>query len=305
VIPVSACLISGGLVALQAVQDLTFRSSTDIVPLYATVRGPDGRLATDLTRDEFQLFDNGRPVPIEVFSRELQPLSMAVLVDVSGGFIQPAAYANLRTSTLALIDALGSNDRMRLGTFAFREIGMAAELTGDKAVLRRVVAEELWPGAGARPLWNAVGQGISAVRSEPGKRVVLVLTAGPNSFSLPGQSNFREVREAAGADDVMVYTVFLAARRLGVHAGNSADENSLEAIDRLTTETGGGQFAAPGGQRLTTALGSVADELRQQYAIGFTPAVFDGRPHKIELRVTRAKHTARARTQFIARRRSP
>jgi hypothetical protein len=192
-----------------------------------------------------------------------------------------------------------------MGSFAYREIGMAAELTGDKAILRRVVAEELWPGAGARPLWNAIGQGIHAVQNEAGKRVVLVLTAGPNSFSLRGQPGYRAVRESAATNDVMVYTVLLASRSGGVGTdGASDDENSLAAILGLTAETGGGYVSAPGAQRLAAALETITDELRHQYALGFTPDLFDGKTHTLDLRVSREGYVARTRTQYVAQRRS-
>lgn len=308
-----------GAVLLQNVaarQTPVFRGATDVVPLFATVRGADGHLVTGLTKADFQLFDNGRPVPIDVFSRDVQPLALSVLVDVSGGFIDHTVFANLRASINGLIDVLDATDRMRMGTFAFREIGMAAELTVDKAVLRRVVAEELWPGGGARPLWNAVFQGIAALRdpraidvegsARPERRVVLALTSGPNGFSMRGQPGFRAVRQALEAGDVMFYAVVLAPRGPGVSSGDRGnDENTLAAVDRVSALTGGGSFTAPYGRNLGDVLKGVVEELRHQYAIGFTPAVFDDRVHKLELRVTGSGRVVRTRTEYVARRRTP
>ena len=63
----AAFLVAGALAIAPAAarqQTNVFRGGTQTVPLYTTVLGPDGRLVTDLTKDDFEIYDDGRPQPI-------------------------------------------------------------------------------------------------------------------------------------------------------------------------------------------------------------------------------------------------
>ena len=70
------------VVALLAVpvttQQPTFKSGARTVAVYATIQDRDGRLIPDLTREQFEVRDNGKPQPITVFSNEIQPISVIV-----------------------------------------------------------------------------------------------------------------------------------------------------------------------------------------------------------------------------------
>lgn len=301
VVVVVAALVS----ALHAQTPPTFERDTRIVPIYATVRGEDGHLVPGLGREAFEILDDGRPVPIAVFSNDRLPITVTALLDVSGGFFSVAKYEQVRAAMLAFVDALGPADRARIGTFSEREIALGAHLTSDKPELARVLREEFWPGFGGRPLWNAIGDAMIAMDDEPGRRVVLVLTDGPNTARMPGRPDLRLVESRAASGGFMVYALtFAEAPFIRGHDGFSRD-NDPRVLDRLTTRTGGGQFAAPVGPHLTAALVHVAEELRHQYSIGFVPGHDDGKVHGIEVRMTVPGVTARARTEYIAAPRGP
>ena len=65
-------------------------------------------------------------------------------------------------------------------------------------------------------------------------------------------------------------------------------------------ETGGGHFALPPGADLTATFARVADELRRQYVIGFSPAALDGKLHRVEVRVRRPGMKVTARRTYLA-----
>ena len=106
-----------------------FRAATDTVAVYVTVRDSRGQLVPDLDQEHFQVSEDGRPVPIAVFSRDPQPLSVAVMLDMSQG----ASWGgtNLRAAVLSFFDALRPVDRMSLGSFGL-EIAVGANLTRDR-----------------------------------------------------------------------------------------------------------------------------------------------------------------------------
>ncbi len=68
---------------LSAAQEPTFRSGSRVVPSYVTVVDANNRLVTDLTRDDFEVLDNGRPQDITIFDNEVRPFTVVVMLDTS------------------------------------------------------------------------------------------------------------------------------------------------------------------------------------------------------------------------------
>lgn len=271
-------------------QQPTFRTGVQTVAIYATVRDAGGRSIPDLAKDDFVILDDGKPVEITTFSSERQPLTVALLLDMSGS-MNPSVL-RVRESTRRFIDALLPEDRVRICTFG-DEIAISPILTGDKTALTRIVNEELWPG-GETPLWNAVFAGMQSLADEPGRRVILALTDGADSGSLPGwKGNFRDVRDRATREGFMLYMVGM---------DNAAIRADLdEDIVALLDETGGAHFNVAGADDLGGTFTRVAEELRRQYLLGFTPAA-DGREHRLTVSVKGAGLLARARKSYTAER---
>lgn len=268
-----------------------FKSSVQTVAIYATVRDAEGRSVPDLTQADFEVLDNGKPVAITTFSSGRQPLTVALLLDMSGS-MNPSVL-RVRESTRRFIDALLPDDRVRICTFG-DEIAVSPVLTGDKAALTRIVNEELWPG-GETPLWNAVFAGMQSLAGEPGRRVVLALTDGADSGSLPGwKGRFRDVRERATREGFMLYMVGMDSAAI-----KTAPTPEVAA---LLDETGGAHFNVPAAGDLGETFTRVAEELRRQYLLGFAPAA-DGRDHQLTVRVKQAGLVARARKSYSAERR--
>lgn len=248
--------------------------------VYATVQSRDGRLVPGLTKDDFEVHDEGRPAPITVFSSDPQPITVAVLLDMSGSM--ESHFLRVREATRHLIDALAAGDRARIGTFG-AEVALSPHLTGDKRILQRVLAEELWPG-GRTPLWEAVVAAMRSLDRESGRRVVLAVTDGFDSDDGP----VGEARRRAERDGFMIYAIGLE--------GSLLEEELLDLAER----TGGGHFVLERNAELTAAMTRVIEELRHQYLIGFSPGVADGRMHRLQVRVNRERMSVRARRQYRA-----
>ena len=280
------------LLVLASLQQPAFKISVQSVAIYATVRDTAGRPAPDLGRDDFELLDNGKPVAITTFSNDRQPLTVALLLDMSGS-MNPSVL-RVRDSTLRFIDALLPDDRVRICTFG-AEIAISPILTGDKDVLTRIVREELWPGGGT-PLWNASFAGMESLANESGRRVILALTDGIDADRLPGwKGDFDDVRRRATREGFMIYMIGMENTAL------SAEPKQEIAV--LLDETGGAHFNVKDSDDLGQTFTRVAEELRRQYLIGFVPAVVDGREHRLELRVKQPGLQARARKTYVAERR--
>src|SRR5262245_46215785 len=68
----------------QAAQQPTFRAGSDQVRIFATVLDHDGRLVTTLTKDQFEIRDEGKPQPLTLFDNTPQPIRLVEMLDVSG-----------------------------------------------------------------------------------------------------------------------------------------------------------------------------------------------------------------------------
>ena len=280
--PLAAAAIAGLLLAQP--QEGRFKSTVDTVSVYATVNEADGRLATNLSKEDFMVLDNGTKRDISLFSNDTQPITVVIMLDMSGSMF--SRFLRVRTSTLSFVDALSPQDRAQIGTFG-EEIAISPHLTGDKEILRRVLRSELWP-MGGTPIWNALDAAMSALTSESGRRVVLTLTDGQNMCDLPRCLKAGDIERRAVREGFMLYAIGMD--------GTGLDGEIMD----IAAETGGGHFALPQGADLTATFAQVADELRHQYLIGFAPAALDGKLHKVEVRVTRPGMRVKARRNYLA-----
>lgn len=270
-----------GSMTFPTARQVVYQKATQTVAVYATVLDKDGHLVANLSRKDFQILDNGKPAEITVFSNDEQSLTVALMLDTS--YSMQSRINLVKDSTRRFIDALQPGDRLRLGTFA-EEVAVSPLLTGDKADLRRVLDEEVWPG-GTTPLWTAIDEAMTSLKGETSRRVVMTLTDG---MSTSGSVGFDQVRAHAVEEGFMVYVVGMEGTTLG------------SAMTSLADDTGGGHFEVRRGATLTATFTHVADELRHQYALGFTPVALDGLVHTIEVRVAKPGLSARARKSYLA-----
>jgi Ca-activated chloride channel family protein len=310
-----ACAAALALVAFNsgAAQQLTFRTGVRTVAVYATVSDREGRLVPNLERDAFRVLDNGRPTDLTVFSNQAQPITVAVMLDMSGSM--GVRLMRVRQSTERFIDAIAPGDRARLGTFGW-EVAISPVLTDDKAQLRRVLQEELWPG-GPTPLWRALLAAMTSLESERGRRVVLVLTDGDDNDQYQvSRPTAAEVRRRAVGGAFMVYAIGTErSQRTATLA--SYDDSGMESprkvrptglalgglseeMVKVVEETGGGHFELQSDAGLEETFARVAEELRHQYLLGFAPETLDGKVHELDVQVKVPGCRARARKSYVA-----
>jgi VWFA-related protein len=279
--PIALAVVALSLAVAGPVgQDPRFGTTVHTVAVYPLVSGPDGRLVTDLERDDFIVIDNGQPAEIPVFSSDTQPMTAALMLDMSASMED--GLTRVRNAALGLVHALAPADRLRIGTFG-AETTLSPWLTGDQAILSRVLREELWPG-GTTPLWNALDAGMRSLDQETGRRTVVVVTDGVDTST----STQDAVASRAIAGLFMLYAIGLEGKGLSPR------------LIGLIAQTGGGHFDLRRQDDLAAAFARLNSELRHQYLVGFTPVVLDGQRHTLEVRVRRPGLTVRAPTQFVA-----
>jgi Ca-activated chloride channel family protein len=303
-----AALAVSVVVLDAAVQQPVFRGTGDAVHLFVTVTDRDGRLVTTLTRDDFEVRDEGDPQPITLFDNTPQPIRLVVMLDVSGSM--EGNLPLLRAAADQLFTRLRPDDVARVGAFG-HDVTISPSFTRDPGELREALPRAIAADA-PTPLWRAIGEAMNGFGNEDQeRRVVLVLSDGKDS----GPVGFRqryvsqvEVIDRARDEDVMVYAIGMRSRgqrRMpgigigGLRAALTADLPD-PGLARVAQDTGGGYAEIDFGEDLGAAFARVADELHSQYLIGFEPPARDGKVHDIDVRVGQRGLTPRARKSYVA-----
>lgn len=305
----TVCATAAGVALAAQQQQPTFRAGADTVRVYVTVTDRDGRLVTDLTKDKFEVRDEGKPQPITLFDNSPKPIQLIVMLDVSGSM--EGNLGLLRAGARQLFARLGPEDVARVGAFG-ENVVISPDWTRDTKALDAALPIEIDPTA-PTPLWRALDDAMKAFDAASDRRkVVLVLSDGADSGPLLGKRFISqgEVIQRAIREDVMVYGIGLqrgsaqyrspvGIGRGGLSAALQADEPD-PALARTALETGGGYSDVRPRDDLGAAFARVADELHSQYLLGFAPPKRDGKKHDLDVRLADRGLEPRARKSYIA-----
>ena len=291
----------------DARQQPTFRAGGDLVRVFATVTGRDGRLVTSLTQADFEVRDEGKPQPITLFDNSPQPIRLILLLDVSGSM--EGNLGLLRAASQQLVARLAAEDVARVGAFG-HDVVLSPTFTRDSRELTEALPRAIAPDA-PTPLWRAVNEALDALEDPSERRsVILVLSdgkdSGPISFTRKYVSQ-GEVIDRARREDVMIYGVGMRSRGPrppafgpgGLQAALMADLPD-PGLALVAEHTGGGYIELRPTQDLGSAFAQVIDELHSQYLLGFAPPKRDGKSHDIDVRVSDRGLKPRARRSYVA-----
>lgn len=289
--------------------------------------GARGRLVPDLTRDDFAVDDNGKRQTLTLFSNDIQPITLIMLLDRSGS-LKPNFDLEERAAE-ALVRAMLPADKARIGSFA-KNIQIVPEaFTSDRDALIRILRTELQEDGPTPAVERGRPRHRQAARrartpGHPGlhRRVAMPLQFSGKSTSL------KDVIKRAEEQDVMVYAIGLAGDTgmpvptgrddrgrggmnpgafgglggsgLGGNTGQAMLQGPDEGLPKIAAATGGGYFELTSPRDLASTFARVADELHHQYALGFTPETLDGKMHDLTIHLSNPNLVARARKRYLA-----
>ena len=179
--PFASFLLFALFVPVLAGAQPTFRTGTQVVPLYVTVTDATKRLVPGLERDEFTVLDNNAPQDLVVFDNTPRPFSVVVMMDTS--LSMTLNIDLLKKAAEQFLLQLTPEDRGMVGAFNDK-IQFASDLTDDRDTLIGSL-NDLGFGNPTR-LYDAVDQSIAQLASVEGRKVVLVFTDGDDTASKKG-----------------------------------------------------------------------------------------------------------------------
>ncbi len=267
-------------------QPATIRLDVNLVQLHARVTDRQGHTVSGLTKDAFELFVDDVQQPISVFQGEDAPVTAGIVIDNSASMapkkeeVIAAALAFARASNRKdQMFVVHFNNQARLG------LPQGRPFTGDVAELESAIAA--FDLGGTTALYDALKLAESQfAKAVYPLKVILSITDGGDNSS---RATFSDASDGAVKDGIVIYSV-------GIFDESDRDQNP-QVLSTLAAQTGGAAFFPTQLADVTKICVSIANDIRQQYALGFAGAE-DGRYHHIRLT---AKDPARGPLEVHAR----
>jgi Ca-activated chloride channel family protein len=285
------------VVVLGSTAAAQFKTGTLTVPLYVTVTDDERRIVPHLELEDFEVYDNGKPVKITYFDNKTTAINVITMLDTSGSMT--LLLDRVKAAAEQFLIRMLPEDTGRVGAFNDKiQFLPEEEFTSDRDVLIRSL-RELDFGYPTR-LWDAVDESIRRLEPVPGRRAVLVFTDGTDTAS---RRDLDDVMQQARAKEIMIYAIGLETEI----SPNGQRQRSRpdRGLRRLAAETGGGFFLLKNEDELGPTFTRVAQELHSQYVLGFAPAVLDGKVHSLDVKVRKSGMTPRARKSYVATKTEP
>jgi VWFA-related protein len=293
----------------------TLKVNVDVVQLFFNVKDKKGALIPDLTKDNFQIFEDGKPQTIKYFNAESNlPLTLGILIDSSGSqqrvldmekevggqFLQEI----LRPKDEAFVISFDVNvDLLQDFTNSVHDLKAAL----NKARINTGGGGGPLPGLGGGPIPTGTPRGTllfdaiylashDELSHEVGRKAMIILTDGEDQGS---QLRIKDAIEAAQKSDSIVYVLLIADRGFYGGFGYSGDSE----MKKLSAETGGRVIEVGNKfEKLKQAFDQIAQELRSQYNIGYTPtnSKRDGTFRKVEIKAKQQGYKIQARSGYYA-----
>jgi VWFA-related protein len=315
-------------VPLMSQQGPSISVDVRMVTMFAAVRDKHAHLVNNLTKDDFVLEQDGRPQAITYFTRDSDlPLTLGLLVDTS--MSQRRLLDQERDASHVFLDHVLREDKDKAFVIHFDyEVELLQDLTSSRQKLEASLDQLGAPqfsnsgggdssggghdrnghGGGGTLLYDAVYLASNEImKKQQGRKALIILSDGVDRGS---KESLRDCIETAQRADTLVYSILFADKEQyggnhggygGGHGGGmgggghhrypeESRPDGKKILEQISRETGGRFFEVTKKEPIDQIYTAIDEELRNQYALGYTPDKTDATPgyHKIHL-VTKQK----------------
>ena len=293
----------------------TLKVNVNVVQLFFNVKDKHNNLIPNLTKDDFEILEDGKPQTIKYFAAESNlPLTLGIMIDSSGSQ-RNVIEMEKEVGGAFLRQILSDKDEAFVISFDIT-VDLLQDFTRDthrlQAALNKAKVNVDYtsggiPGMGGGPvptrnapgtlLYDAVYLSAHDMLSkEVGRKAMILLTDGQDEGS---RLKIHDAIEAAQKADSIVYVLLCADRGFYGGFGGYSGEGEM----RKLTEQTGGRVINVGNKfdKLKEAFDQIAKELRSQYNIGYTPSntKLDGSYRKLEIK-NKQGYKIQARSGYYA-----
>jgi Ca-activated chloride channel family protein len=285
------------LVASAAEQQVpVFRGGIDLVNVGVTVTGRKGELIAGLTRDDFEIYEDGKKQTISYFATgdaaadAGPPMHLGLLLDVSESMGEDMSFT--KTASIKFLNTL--TDAVDITVLDFDTEVRAARYSQHEFV-RLVERIRQKKASGFTALYDAIGVYLDGAGGQDGRKIMLLYTDGGDTRS---SISFRELIDLLKASDATIYPIGALE-----HQSASTRSQQRMQLQQIAELTGGQAFFPTSVKELDGIYDKVVSEIRAQYTIGYlsTNERMDGSWRKVDVRMARRDARVRARRGYFAR----
>ena len=239
-----------------------FRSGVDLVRFGVTVLDNDGELVSGLTADDFRVVEEGQEQRIAYFSRGLEldrdllPLHLGVLFDVSGSMTVDASFA--KTAAIRFLRGLDFAVDMTLVEFDTQVRVSRFNQADFPRLVERLRGQE---AEGMTALYDALGVYLDGAFGQDGRKLLLLYSDGADTRS---RLRFSELRDLLRASDVTVYAVGFQRQRR-----TTAQMRERQRLQQIAGLTGGRAYFPTSPDDLDEIYQQIREELEARYSLGY------------------------------------
>ena len=249
--------------------------------LHVTVTNEQGDFVPDLTRSEFQIYEDKTQQNVSLFSRDDIPVTMGLVIDNSGSMREKRAQVNAAAMTFVKTSnpqdeafVVNFNDEYYLDT--------DGDFTSDQRNLQDALSRIDTRGSTA--LYDAVIGSLNHLKKgHKDKRVLLLVTDGDDDAS---RKSFEDTIKAAEESNATIYTIGVFSED-DLKNDKRMVRHSKKVLTELAEATGGEAYFPANLEEVTPICEQVAHEIRNQYTIGYYPtnSTKDGTFRSVQVRV--------------------
>jgi Ca-activated chloride channel family protein len=293
--------------------DEVIRVETNLVTVPISALDRNGRFIPGLTQEQFHLFENGIEQRIAYFDSADKPFTVALLLDVSDS--TKFKLKEIQDAAIAFTEQLRPEDRVIVVAFDSK-VNIITEATSDREVLQRAILR-IKTGGGTS-LYSAVRVAVAErLNRIRGRKAIVVFSDGVDTASKG--ATYEETLHTAQELDALIYTIqYNTYSDLTASSANEgfngaelmtakgeplqvAYTRAKRYLNLLAEKSGGRPFFADSVERLSATFARIAQELRQQYSIGFYPKhdAGDDGTRQIKVKIDQPGIVVRTRRSYV------
>ena len=267
--------------------------STDAVTVTVDVSVLDnkGHFIPNIPAGNFRVLEDNVPQKITQVSKGEAPLTIALVIEFSGKFQQVYSSAWFQTLQAAygFIQTLRKEDNVAIVAYDLRS-EILSDFSTDRSEAQDALSRLRFPGFSEANLFDAVVDTAQRMQDIEGRKAILLISSGVDTFS---KLNYGEARKAIQNAGVPIYAIGLmqAYRDIMYGAGAMSDSQNmtfLQADNQLRTftkESGGMAFFPHFYGEFPGIYRGIDEVLRSQYVLTYTPSntARDGKFRKIKV----------------------
>jgi VWFA-related protein len=287
--------------------DDVVRINTTLVNSPVLVIGRDGRFVPNLKREDFQIFEDGIQQDVAFFAPVEKPFTVALLIDTSRS--TSLDLQDIQDAAISFVDKMRTNDRALIASFS-SQITVLAGPTSDRATLKRAIRSSRPEGSSR--IYDAISFALADLDRISGRTAIIVFSDGVDNDSK--EATLESTLKKIAQTQALIYPVQFSTYDNTQQDSNSRNRQAPEGsgfsqadyvradvfLHQAAALSSTGVYPAQNIIDLNYAIASIADELHNEYSVGYYPVkpVQPNEKRRIEVRTKFAQLVVRARTTY-------